>query len=115
MDLSQLKSKTLKKNRKRVGRGGKRGTYSGRGMKGQKSRSGRRLKPAIRELIKRYPKLRGYKFKPKIKSPKSKIVIVNLDVLDKKLVSGDRVNSALLLDKKIISRIQGRVPQVKIL
>lgn len=47
------------RRRRRVGRGGKRGTYSGRGMKGQKSRSGARIRPAIRDLIKRLPKLRG--------------------------------------------------------
>lgn len=65
MQLHELKPKHKRKKRKRVGRGGKRGTYSGRGIKGQKARAGRRLKPVIRELIKRYPKLRGYKFKAK--------------------------------------------------
>ena len=65
MQLHELKPIHKKKQPKRVGRGGKKGTYSGRGMKGQKSRAGRRLPPVIREMIKRYPKLRGYKFKPK--------------------------------------------------
>lgn len=44
----------------RVGRGGKRGTTSGKGQKGQKSRSGRRIRPAERDLIIRIPKLRGF-------------------------------------------------------
>ena len=61
MQLQELKPIHKKKQRKRVGRGGKRGTYAGRGLKGQRARAGRRLKPAIRELIKRYPKLRGYR------------------------------------------------------
>jgi len=59
MQLHELKPIHKLKKRKRVGRGGKKGTYSGRGIKGQKSRAGRKLKPAIRELIKRYPKIRG--------------------------------------------------------
>lgn len=43
----------------RVGRGGKRGTTAGRGTKGQKSRAGRRIRPAERDFIQRLPKLRG--------------------------------------------------------
>ncbi|MEK7341913.1 MAG: uL15 family ribosomal protein, partial [Candidatus Binatota bacterium] len=49
MDLSNLKpAPGSKKKRKRVGRGGKRGTYSGRGSKGQKSRAGARIRPGFR-------------------------------------------------------------------
>lgn len=70
MQLHELRPLHRGKKRKRVGRGGKRGTYSGRGQKGQKSRAGRRLKPVIREIIKRYPKLRGYKFKARAKEQK---------------------------------------------
>ncbi len=61
MQLHELKPKHKLKRKKRVGRGGKKGTYSGKGIKGQSSRSGRKMVPIIRELIKRYPKLRGYK------------------------------------------------------
>ena len=53
------------KQEKRVARGGKRGTTAGRGTKGQKSRSGHRIRPAQRDLLIRIPKLRGYKNKPK--------------------------------------------------
>jgi len=54
-----------KKDRKRVGRGdGSRGTYSGRGLKGQKSRSGYSRKPGFEggqlPLIKRLPRKRGF-------------------------------------------------------
>lgn len=49
----------------RVGRGGKRGTTAGHGQKGQKSRAGRRIRPAERDLMQRIPKLRGYNNKPK--------------------------------------------------
>lgn len=65
MQLHELRPKHKIKKAKRIGRGGKRGTYSGRGMKGQKSRAGARFEPIIRGLIKRYPKLRGYRFKAK--------------------------------------------------
>ncbi|KKU11931.1 MAG: hypothetical protein UX16_C0001G0027 [Parcubacteria group bacterium GW2011_GWB1_45_7] len=61
MQLHELKPTTVNKGKKRIGRGGKRGTYSGKGMKGQKSRAGRRIRPAIRDLMQRTPKLRGAK------------------------------------------------------
>jgi len=35
-----------------VGRGGKKGTFSGRGNKGQKSRAGAKFKPLVRDWIK---------------------------------------------------------------
>jgi large subunit ribosomal protein L15 len=58
MQLHTLKG-TRNKSKKRIGRGGKRGTTSGRGQKGQKSRAGRRIRPAARDLIMRMPKKRG--------------------------------------------------------
>ncbi len=65
MLLHELKpNNPLKNKRARVGQGGKRGNTSGRGQKGQKSRSGHRIRPAERDLIIRLPKLRGYKNKP---------------------------------------------------
>jgi len=115
VQLHQLKPIHKKKSRKKVGRGGKRGTYSGRGIKGQKSRSGRRFKPVIRELIKRYPKLKGYKFKSKVKNQKSKVVVLNLDILEKKFISGEKVTPQILLEKRMIRRIKGKMPKVKIL
>jgi len=65
MQLHELQPTHKTKTSKRIGRGGKKGTYSGRGMKGQKSRAGARMQPLVRELIKRYPKLRGYRRKAK--------------------------------------------------
>lgn len=111
MQLYQLKPKHKLKKRRRVGRGGKRGTYAGRGIKGQRARAGRRLKPAIRELIKRYPKLRGYKFKGKGLKP----AVVNIEILEKRFSPDEKINPQSLLEKKIIRRINGRIPAVKIL
>jgi len=111
MQLHQLSPKNKTKRRKRVGRGGKKGTYSGRGIKGQKSRAGHRLKPAIRSIIKRYPKLRGYSFNPLSVKPS----IVQLKTLEKKFKEGEEVTPQALLEKKIVRRIKGKAPQVKIL
>ena len=111
MQIHQLKPKHKLKKKKRIGRGGKRGTYSGKGMKGQKSRAGRRFEPIIRSLIKRYPKLRGYKFKAKPDFG----VVVNLDILEKIFNSGEQINPKLLIEKRIIRRIKRKTPIVKIL
>ncbi len=59
MQLHELQSNHYNKDAKRIARGGKRGRTSGRGQKGQKSRSGRKIRPAIRDLVQRTPKLRG--------------------------------------------------------
>ena len=115
MQLHELKPIHKSKKSKRIGRGGKRGTYSGRGIKGQKSRAGRRFKPAIRELIKKYPKLRGYRQKLKVKNEKLKIVIVNLEVLERKFNSEEKITPETLLEKRLIRKIKGKTPKVKIL
>lgn len=62
MDIFK-KSRQKNKRVQRVGRGGSRGTSSGRGTKGQKSRSGHVIRPAERDLLIRLPKLRGYRNK----------------------------------------------------
>lgn len=111
MQLNQLKSKLKKKSKKRIGRGGKRGTYSGKGIKGQKSRAGRRIRPELRDVIKRIPKKRGYKF-PKIgKKP----AIVNVGILEKKFSDSENVNPKSLLEKGIIKKTKGIIPKVKLL
>ena len=111
MQLHELKPIHKLKKKKRVGRGGKRGTYSGRGQKGQKSRSGKRLKPMIRELIKRYPKLRGYKFRKRAQ----KTVAVDYQLLEKKFGAKAVISPKILLERKLIRRIKGVVPVIKIL
>lgn len=111
MQLHQLKPKHKLKKKKRIGRGGKRGTYSGKGIKGQKSRAGRKFAPVVRELIKKYPKLRGYRFKGQDKN----LAIVNIGDLDKKFKQSEVVNPKALLERKLIRRIKGKTPKVKIL
>jgi len=111
MQIHQLKPKHKLKKKKRIGRGGKKGSYSGKGIKGQRSRAGRKLVPAIRELIKKYPKLRGYRFKKR----DNIIAIVNIENLEKKFKDSEVVSPKTLLEKKLIRRIKGKTPKVKIL
>lgn len=111
MQLHQIRPIHKPKRKKRVGRGGKRGTYCGRGVKGQKARAGRKLKPIIREILKKYPKLRGYKFKPKREKP----TVLNLDILEKKFKEGEEVSPKILLEKGLVSKIKGKIPKIKIL
>ncbi len=111
MDLHNLSPRTKGKNEKRIGRGGKRGTTSGRGTKGQKSRAGHRIRPAIRDVMRRIPKSRGYRFKSFSKS----FIPVELSLLDKKFNNGEKVNPRTLQDKGIIVVGKGVLPKVKIL
>ncbi len=111
MQIHQLQPKHKSKDRMIVGRGGKKGTYSGRGGKGQTARSGRKLVPIIRELIKRYPKLKGYKSFVL----QDNTVVVNLDILDKYFKDGEVLNPQNLIAKGIIKSQKGKVLGVKIL
>jgi large subunit ribosomal protein L15 len=111
MQIHELRPKHKNKGKKRVGRGGKKGTYSGKGNKGQKSRAGRKMVPIIRELIKRYPKLKGYKsFRLDDYS-----AVVNLETLEKTSKDGETINPENLIKKGIVSRMKGRNPKIKIL
>ena len=111
MQIHELKPKHKSKTKKRVGRGGKKGSYSGKGIKGQSSRAGRKMVPIIRELIKRYPKLKGYRrFVLEDFS-----VIVNLETLEKTSKDGETINPENLIQKGIVSKTKGKTPKVKIL
>ena len=111
MQLHELQPKHRSKDRKIVGRGGKKGTYSGKGIKGQASRAGRKMVPIIRELIKRYPKLKGYRSFVLDEAA----VVVNLGVLDKHTENGETINPENLIKKGIVRMIKGKTPKVKIL
>ncbi len=97
MQLHTLQSGYSYPEKKRVARGGKRGTTSGRGTKGQRSRSGHRIRPAQRDFIIRLPKLRGYKNKPL----QEKLMTLNIGDLEKR-VSGTEVNASLVGNVKIL-------------
>ncbi len=100
MQIHDVKPNHPPQKKKRVGRGGKRGTYSGKGMKGQKARAGTGKKePLIRRVLKRYPKLRGYKF-----SPLSKTHTVDVSVLEERFENESKINPASLIEKRIIQK-----------
>ena len=114
MNLNQLKSHTKRKDAKRVGRGGKRGTYSGKGTKGQKSRAGAGFKQGFRggdnRLWQFFPKLRGATKKPGSNRPHmkhryfqlrhDKVRVLNLDFFNK-FEDGQEVTPELLAKKEI--------------
>lgn len=111
MQLHNLKKHSSHHRSKLVGRGGKRGTTSGRGTKGQKARAGNKRRPEMRDIIKKLPKLRGYRFK----SIQAKPAIINLATLDKIFKDGDTITPVSLSAKKLVKQERGQVPAVKIL
>lgn len=111
MQLHQLKPKIKKKKKKRIGRGGKRGTYSGKGIKGQKARAGRKIRPQMRDIIKKLPKKRGYRFNVIKKKP----FAVNLDILEKHFNKNEKITPQILLGKGIIEKSKNFLPEVKLL
>ena len=110
MQMHNLKVQHKRPAKKRRGRGGKRGTYSGRGMKGQKSRAGNRPAPVVRELLKRYPKLKGYRRVRRQRKPQS----VSLDVIVRKFLKDEVVSPQTLLEKGLVQEIKRSAPVVKI-
>lgn len=89
-----------KPKRKLIGRGGKRGTYSGRGNKGQKARSGGNVDPLFEggrsSLIQRMKKLRGFK------SIHPKKNTVSLALIEKWFETGEKVSIETLVAKKLV-------------
>ncbi len=106
--INELKIKNKRRPKKRVGRGGKKGTYSGRGLKGQKARAGRKIKPQEKETLMKLPKLRGYRFN----SIKTKPFIITFNTIEKKFGDNEEITLKSLLAKKIIAK---NIKKVKIL
>jgi len=111
MQIHEIKPTHRPKEKKRVGRGGKRGTYSGRGIKGQKARAGHKIKSAAREMILKLPKQRGIKFKSRWR----RVTTLNISDIEKQFNSGEKVTRRTLLQKGLIRQKGGRLPEVKIL
>ena len=99
LNLSNIKKGKTKKKR-RVGRGNSSGsgTYSGRGQKGQRSRSGGKggLKlRGLKETVSKLPKSRGFT------SLNAKLEVINLADLEKKYKDGATVT---LNDTKVLGQ-----------
>ena len=95
------------KNRKRVGRGNSsgHGTTSGRGQKGQGSRSGGTQGAGFEggqtPLAMRLPKLPGFRNPRRIE-----YTAVNVELLERKFEDGAVVNAQALLEKGILSKCE---------
>ncbi len=110
--LLQRIHKNIKKVR--VGRGGKRGKTAGRGTKGQNARSGRKIRPEIRDMIKRIPKLRG-RGKNSNKGIAEKALPVNVGQLNAAFSNGDEVTRNAIFAKGIIFVANESERKIKIL
>lgn len=111
MLINDLKPKHSPKEIKRIARGGKRGTYSGRGQKGQRSRAGAKIRPQLREYIIRLPKMRGAGFK----KPNFEVLEVKLEDIKKKMPQGGKITPSVLEKLGLIERQSNKLYTVKIL
>ena len=111
MQLNEIKRTTKNSSKKRVGRGGTRGKTSGRGHKGQKQHGGHGIRPEMRDVIKKLPKLRGYRFN----SIQDKAIPVNLATLESIFNAGETVSPQTLKQKKVVRLSKGKQNVVKIL
>jgi large subunit ribosomal protein L15 len=117
MQLNSLTPRTKNRKNAPVGRGGKRGKTSGRGGKGQTARAGHKIRPEVRDLIKKFPKRRGYG-KNRARTVKTNRVApsaVNLAALDAHYKAGETVSPGSLFVRGLVRRIKGNMPVVKIL
>jgi len=111
MQIHQIKPIHKSKDKKRIGRGGKRGTYSGRGIKGQKARAGHKLEKISKKIIKKFPKLRGYKYK----GFQNELAVLNVEDLEKNFQAKEKVTPKTLVKKGLVKKVFGRIPEIKIL
>jgi large subunit ribosomal protein L15 len=114
MQIHQIQSKTKRKRARPVGRGGTRGKTAGRGTKGQKARAGRKIRPEIRDIIKRIPKMRG-RGKNSNLSIQGRVVAINLTDISKAFSNGDIVTRKLLIEKGMIPAQNSGPSSVKVL
>ncbi len=112
--LHTLKRTTKNKKPKLVGRGGTRGKTSGRGTKGQKARAGHKIRPQLRDTIKKLPKLRG-RGKNVNKAFRQRAAVVNLAAINAHFDAGTIIRPQTLFSAGLIRRTSGALPEVKIL
>lgn len=100
LSITTIKA-TKRKKVKRLGRGNasQKGTYAGRGMKGQRSRSGGKggtQRRGFKQSLQKVPKLRGFN------SPHAKKETVTLATLNRAFADGDSVSPRILRNKGIV-------------
>ena len=105
LSLSNLKpAKNSSHREKRVGRGNAsgHGTYSTRGIKGQRARTGGRNKLkrlGFKKILAQTPKMRGFK------SDKPKNQVVNLKDINQYFSAGARINAVNLLKAGLVGTV----------
>lgn len=104
MQLHDIQPKTKKERKRRVGRGGKKGSFSGRGTKGQRKHGKSGIRPAIRDLIKKVPKLRGEGFPSMPETPEREVV--NVGELSQWFKKGDHVTPKTLAERGAIDAVK---------
>lgn len=110
MQLNTLKRKTPNQKKKTIGRGGTRGKTSGRGTKGQNARAGHKKRPQLRDIIKKLPKLRGYRFNSTVDKP-APVNVGALNIFE----NGAVVNPASIFAMDLVRKVDGQIPMMKIL
>lgn len=117
MQTHQIKRTHKLKKAKQIARGGRHGKQAGRGGKGQTARAGSKVRPALRDTIKKLPKLRGHGINRShtvVFKDAKKFAVVNLGELNI-FENGEVVNPMSLVAKGIVHLRHGKLPKVKIL
>ena len=113
MKINELKSNKISNKRpKRVGRGAGSGLgkTSGRGVKGQKSRSGVSIngfEGGQMPLYRRLPK-RGFKNRFKQKIQQINFNIIN-NIINKYNIDSDNISEKIIFEKKILNKSKGKL------
>lgn len=105
LSIQNLKNPKGKRSKKRVGRGNAsgHGTYSTRGIKGQRSRSGGKggLKiKGFKQVLSSIPKLRGFKRR------QEDIQIINVSELNHKFLDNTEINAESLYKEGLIKTVK---------
>ena len=115
MQIHEIRRDHAHKKPKLVARGGKRGKTAGKGGKGQTARAGHRVRPAMRDIIKKLPKLRGHgKNRSESVFYRGPEAVVNLSALNV-FIKGDAVNPTSLIANGLVKKVLGKTPKIKIL
>ncbi|MFT7557722.1 MAG: large subunit ribosomal protein L15 [Planctomycetota bacterium] len=115
--MNIIQRNTVNKDGKRVGRGGKRGKTSGRGHKGQRQHGGHGVRPEMRDVIKRFPKLRGHgkNRRKSVIGSRLMSIPVNVSTLESMFEKGATVSPSVLAEMGLVSAGQIAKRTVKIL
>ena len=109
LSLSNIKpGRNSSRSKKRVGRGNAsgHGSYSTRGIKGQRSRTGGRNKLkrlGFKKILAQTPKMRGFK------SDKPKNQVVNLKAINENFSDGAKIDGASLFKADLIAASTGSI------